>query len=318
MRLAIGLALGAALLVACREREVPLDARPAAVGPTAAAPPDDDANPVSIGAGIVRRPRRRRASRRRRDPRGEPGQVRPGRDVSGRARSDRRRRARHRLPDRSQRDLCRHDRAHRVRVDRAARRAARPQRRPREAHRHESSARSRAARRSTRTAPRAAPLGDSNGLEVGEWLVVLGDPFGDDVTASAGIVSATGREGAGSLAAGRDDGLSHVHADRRADPPRQLRRSGDRHRRSSRRRRRRDRRSARRAVVRDPDRTRPRGHRPAPRRRHRRAQLARREGLAGDRRERDELRHAGRAAARWSPRSRPILPRRARPCASTT
>jgi serine protease Do len=47
------------------------------------------------------------------------------------------------------------------------------------------------------------PLGDSNNLAVGEWLVVLGDPFGDDVTASAGIVSATGREGAGSLAAGR-------------------------------------------------------------------------------------------------------------------
>jgi serine protease Do len=53
--------------------------------------------------------------------------------------------------------------------------------------------------------PRLQPLalGDSNGLQVGEWLVVLGDPFGDDVTASAGIVSATGREGAGSLAAGR-------------------------------------------------------------------------------------------------------------------
>ncbi|MEO6774708.1 MAG: trypsin-like peptidase domain-containing protein [Kofleriaceae bacterium] len=47
------------------------------------------------------------------------------------------------------------------------------------------------------------PLGDSNHIAVGEWLVVLGDPFGDDVTASAGIVSATGREGAGSLAAGR-------------------------------------------------------------------------------------------------------------------
>ena len=47
------------------------------------------------------------------------------------------------------------------------------------------------------------PLGDSNNIAVGEWLVVLGDPFGDDVTASAGIVSATGREGAGSLAAGR-------------------------------------------------------------------------------------------------------------------
>jgi serine protease Do len=47
------------------------------------------------------------------------------------------------------------------------------------------------------------PLGDSNNIAVGEWLVVLGDPFGDDITASAGIVSATGREGAGSLAAGR-------------------------------------------------------------------------------------------------------------------
>jgi serine protease Do len=51
------------------------------------------------------------------------------------------------------------------------------------------------------------PLGDSNELQVGEWLIVLGNPFGDDVTASAGIVSATGREGAGSLAAGRQTGF---------------------------------------------------------------------------------------------------------------
>ena len=50
------------------------------------------------------------------------------------------------------------------------------------------------------------PLGDSNNLQVGEWLVVLGNPFGDDVTASVGVVSATGREGAGSLAAGRQMG----------------------------------------------------------------------------------------------------------------
>jgi serine protease Do len=49
------------------------------------------------------------------------------------------------------------------------------------------------------------PLGDSNNIAVGEWIVVLGNPFGDDVTASAGIVSATGREGAGSLAAGRQN-----------------------------------------------------------------------------------------------------------------
>jgi serine protease Do len=51
------------------------------------------------------------------------------------------------------------------------------------------------------------PLGDSNNIAVGEWIVVLGNPFGDDVTASAGIVSATGREGAGSLAAGRPQGF---------------------------------------------------------------------------------------------------------------
>jgi serine protease Do len=49
----------------------------------------------------------------------------------------------------------------------------------------------------------ALPLGDSDDLQVGEWLVVLGNPFGDEVSASIGIVGATGREGAGSLAAGR-------------------------------------------------------------------------------------------------------------------
>ena len=50
------------------------------------------------------------------------------------------------------------------------------------------------------------PLGDSNDVQVGEWVVVLGNPFGDDVTASVGIVSATGREGAGSFAGGRQMG----------------------------------------------------------------------------------------------------------------
>lgn len=42
-------------------------------------------------------------------------------------------------------------------------------------------------------------LGDSDALKVGEWVVVLGNPFGEAVTASAGIVSATGREAAASL-----------------------------------------------------------------------------------------------------------------------
>lgn len=53
-------------------------------------------------------------------------------------------------------------------------------------------------------APRlpALRLGDSDAIEVGEWVVVLGNPFGDEVTASAGIVSATGREAAASLVPG--------------------------------------------------------------------------------------------------------------------
>jgi serine protease Do len=51
------------------------------------------------------------------------------------------------------------------------------------------------------------PLGDSTAIKTGEWIVVLGNPFGDDVTASAGIVSYTGREGAGSLADDRKHGF---------------------------------------------------------------------------------------------------------------
>jgi serine protease Do len=47
------------------------------------------------------------------------------------------------------------------------------------------------------------PLGDSDDLRVGEWLVVLGDAFGDEVTAATGVVSATGRTNDASLAAGR-------------------------------------------------------------------------------------------------------------------
>jgi serine protease Do len=43
------------------------------------------------------------------------------------------------------------------------------------------------------------PLGDSNDLKIGEWLVVLGNPFGEEVTAATGILSSTGREAAGSL-----------------------------------------------------------------------------------------------------------------------
>jgi serine protease Do len=57
--------------------------------------------------------------------------------------------------------------------------------------------------------PRLQPLamGNSDDLQVGEWLVVLGNPFGDEVSASVGIVSATGRDVAGSLVLGRAMGF---------------------------------------------------------------------------------------------------------------
>lgn len=46
------------------------------------------------------------------------------------------------------------------------------------------------------------PLGSSDELAVGEELVVLGNPFGDEVIAAAGIVAATGRDAGTSVAQG--------------------------------------------------------------------------------------------------------------------
>ena len=56
----------------------------------------------------------------------------------------------------------------------------------------------------------AARLGDSDSLRVGEWVVALGNPFGQDVTLNAGVISARERK---ELAPGKHGLWSFIQTD---------------------------------------------------------------------------------------------------------
>jgi S1-C subfamily serine protease len=51
--------------------------------------------------------------------------------------------------------------------------------------------------RVTVTGLKAAKLGDSSKIQVGQWAIAIGSPFGLEKTMTAGIISATGRRGLG-------------------------------------------------------------------------------------------------------------------------
>jgi serine protease Do len=44
---------------------------------------------------------------------------------------------------------------------------------------------------------KAVPMGDSSRLQVGQWAIAIGSPFGLEQTMTVGIISATGRKGLG-------------------------------------------------------------------------------------------------------------------------
>ncbi|RCS28838.1 Do family serine endopeptidase [Rhodanobacter denitrificans] len=65
---------------------------------------------------------------------------------------------------------------------------------------------------------KALPLADSSGLQVGDYVVAVGDPFGLGQTVTAGIVSALGRSGLGQNSSGSGGYQNFIQTDASINP----------------------------------------------------------------------------------------------------
>ncbi len=70
----------------------------------------------------------------------------------------------------------------------------------------------------------AATLGDSDKLSIGDWVIAVGNPFNQEMTVSAGIISGKGR----TLPSGNPTGKRAIPPDRCGDQSRQLGRTAGR------------------------------------------------------------------------------------------
>ena len=132
-------------------------------------------------------------------------------------------------------------------------------------------------------------FGDSDKMRVGDWVLAVGNPFGLGGTVTAGIVSARGRHLEGEFD-------RRLHPDRRADQPRQFRRSDLQRGRRGDRRQHRDlfaERRQRRPRLRDPVERREEGRGRSARARHGQPRLARRPDPGRHARSRREPRPQG-------------------------
>ena len=64
----------------------------------------------------------------------------------------------------------------------------------------------------------AAPLGDSEALEIGEWVIAIGNPFGLNHTVTAGIVSAKGRRDVAPGSGNRPNHARFIQTDASINP----------------------------------------------------------------------------------------------------